>query len=160
MKINNKIILPICGFLFGFLCLIIALKKYEIVVNYSESLPYKFVIIDKSKKPTKKGQIAVFYVLNNKELAVEKIKFIKIYGGSEGSEILLKNNKIFVDDFLIGEVKEKSKKNQKLTAIQSQIISKQKYFFYSLHQDSFDSRYQEIGLIDEKNIVGTVIFAY
>ena len=77
MKINNKIILPICGFLLGFLCLIIALKKYEIVVNYSESLPYKFVIIDKSKKPTKKGQIAVFYVLNNKELAVEKIKFIK-----------------------------------------------------------------------------------
>ena len=57
-------------------------------------------------------------------------------------------------------MKEKSKKNQKLTAIQSQIISKQKYFFYSLHQDSFDSRYQEIGLIDEKNIVGTAIFAY
>ena len=46
MKINNKIILPICGFLLGFLCLIIALKKYEIVVNYSKSLPYKFVIID------------------------------------------------------------------------------------------------------------------
>lgn len=157
---KNKIIFGFCFLIFISSLAILILNKFEIVINYSESLPYKFVVIDKEKKPKNKGDITVFYVFDSKQLGVKKIKFIKIFGGSTGSYILVKDNKIFIDNSFIGTIKEYSKNNQKLNPISSQIISTQKYFFYSPHPDSFDSRYQEIGLIDEKNIVGTAIFAY
>jgi len=155
-----KIIFGFCFLIFFSSLVFLILRKFEIVINYSESLSYKFVVIDKAKKPINKGQIAVFYVFDNKQLGVKKIKFIKILGGSAGSSILVNDNKIFIDNNFIGIIKEYSKNNQKLNSISSQIIPAQKYFFYSPHPDSFDSRYQEIGLIDEKNIVGTAIFAY
>ncbi len=57
-------------------------------------------------------------------------------------------------------IKNKSRNNQALSAIDKKIIGEHQYFAYAPHKDSFDSRYNEIGLIDEKNIVGTAIFAF
>jgi type IV secretory pathway protease TraF len=182
--------------------------NFEIVPNYSESLPYKRVLVKKGRMPAKKDQAFVFYVRNNSQLGVEKIKFIKLVGGLPGDKIEVKggdvyfdnkksvikendvltqedifhaaqftklvdpeefkkrkitvvDKEVFVDGHLIGVAKAYSKKQQKLHAITSDIvIPEHKVFAYTPHKDSFDSRYQEIGLIDEKDIVGTVIFTF
>lgn len=47
-----------------------------------------------------------------------------------------------------------------LHSIEPGIIPEHKFFAYTPHKNSFDSRYKEIGLIDEKNIIGVAIFAY
>lgn len=51
-------------------------------------------------------------------------------------------------------------KEFRLHAIESGKIPAHKFFAYTPHKDSFDSRYQEIGLIDEKDIIGTAILTF
>ncbi len=195
--------------------------NFEIVPNYSESLPYKLVLVKKGLIPSKRDQVFVFYVRDNRQLGVEKIKFIKLVGGLPGDKIEARGGEIFMgkemlphfqddvlthDDFfytinlaklsdpegfkkkditildkeihiagrLIGVAKPYAKKVEELIkmksdfdakefrlhAIESGKIPAHKFFAYTPHKDSFDSRYQEIGLIDEKDIIGTAILTF
>ncbi len=196
--------------------------NFEIVPNYSESLPYKWVLVKKGLIPSKRDQVFVFYVKNNPQLDVEKIKFIKLVGGLPGDDIEVKGGEVYYDgievkdeknelDFyygfnlakfthpqelekrkvtikdkevkvsgnLIGVAKPfikkfedflkgnsslkdelKDQKNLRLHAIFPGVIPPHKFFAYTPHKDSFDSRYQEIGLIDEKDIIGTAILTF
>lgn len=159
---NKKLIIKTSVVFLALLGIWIIPANFEIVPNYSESLPYRIVLVKKGRMPTKKDQAFVFYVKNNPQLGVEKIKFIKLVGGLSGDKIEVKGgDEVFVDGRLIGVAKAYSKKQQKLHAITSDtVIPEHKVFAYTPHKDSFDSRYQEIGLIDEKDIVGTVIFTF
>ena len=160
MKKKNKIIFGILIiFLLGISARIIP-AKYEIVRNYSESLPYRFVVVKKGAMPSKKDQIFVFYVRNNPLLKVSKIKFIKLVGGLPGDVIGVHNKEIFINKNSIGLIKSHSKKGEVLNAVVSGKIPQGKFFAYTPHKDSFDSRYKEIGLINEKDIIGVAIFAF
>jgi hypothetical protein len=196
--------------------------NFEIVPNYSESLPYKWVLVKKGLMPSKRDQAFVFYVRDNALLGVEKIKFIKLVGGLPGDDIEVKGGEVYYDgieakdeknelDFyygfslakfthpqelekrkitikdkevkvsgnLIGVAKPfikkfedflkgnsslkdelKDRKNLRLHAISPGVIPPHQFFAYTPHKDSFDSRYQEIGLIDEKDIIGTAILTF
>jgi conjugal transfer pilin signal peptidase TrbI len=134
--------------------------KYEIVRNYSESLPYHFVVVKKGEVPNKKDQIFVFYVRDNPLLKVSKIKFIKLAGGLPGDTIDVRKKEIFINRNSIGLIKPYSKKGDSLNAVASGKIPQGKFFAYTPHKDSFDSRYKEIGLINEKDIIGVAIFAF
>ena len=160
MKKRNKIIVGILiVFLLG-ICAWIMPTKYEIVRNYSESLPYHFVIVKKGVLPSKKDQIFVFYVRDNPLLKVAKIKFIKLAGGLPGDVIDVHKKEIFINKNSIGLIKPYSKKGEPLNAVASGKIPQGKFFAYTPHKDSFDSRYKEIGLINEKDIIGVAIFAF
>jgi signal peptidase I len=226
MKKRDKTIIVIVLIIFFAICVFLIPKKYEITINYSESLPYNFVIVKKGLTPSKRDQVFVFYVRNNEMLGVDKIKFIKLVGGLPGDKIEVKggdfisngkilkgeelgddemyhairfleivdpnqlekkkrrltNKEAFVGGKKIGVVKPFSKKifaelefykNDKikdsrifpvskfsLHSIKAENIPSGKFFSYTPHKDSFDSRYQEIGLIDEKDIIGTAIVAF
>jgi type IV secretory pathway protease TraF len=213
-------------FLFAGLIIICAgillASNYQIMINHTESLPYKFVILEKRKIPTKRDQVFAFKVHNNIQYHNEKpLNFIKLVGGLPGDEIEVKGGEIFFDkkilphfqddtlthdDFfytinlarlsnheefqtkeitiidkevyvsghLIGVAKPYSKKVEesikvkpdfdakkfRLHAIESGKIPSRKFFAYTPHKDSYDSRYQEIGLIDEKDIIGTAILTF
>ncbi len=160
MKKRNKIIVGILViFLLG-ICAWVAPAKYEIVRNYSESLPYHFVVVKKGVKPSKKDQIFVFYVRDNPLLKVSKIKFIKLVGGLPGDVIDVHKKEIFINKNSIGLIKPYSKKGEPLHAVASSKIPQGKFFAYTPHKDSFDSRYKEIGLINEKDIIGVAFFAF
>jgi type IV secretory pathway protease TraF len=202
-------------------------SNYEVMRNHTESLSYKYVVIEKGKIPTRRGQVFAFKVYNNSQYNNEKpLNFIKLVGGLAGDEIevrggdiyfgeniLRKDTKIdelthedffhnfnlfrlidpekfkekikekkitivdtgvFVAGSLIGVVKPYSKKVEELInaktdfdaykfrlhAIESGKIPPHKFFAYTPHKDSFDSRYKEIGLIDEKDIIGTAVLTF
>lgn len=54
---------------------------------------------------------------------------------------------------IIGKCKERDTKGNKLTCIKPQIIPKDHYFVFGDTEDSFDSRYEEFGLIKEQDIL-------
>ena len=157
---NRKLVLGILIVFFAMVVIWTIPANFEIVPNYSESLPYKWVLVKKGLLPSKRDQVFVFYVRDNKLLGVEKIKFIKLVGGLPGDEVTVKGEEVFVAENLIGIAKPYSKKQQQLRATSSGIIPAHQLFAYTPHIDSFDSRYQEIGLIDEKDIVGTAILTF
>lgn len=136
--------------------------NYRIMENHTESLPYKYVVLAKGIIPTKHGQVFAFKVYNNAHYHNEKpLNFIKIVGGISGDKITIKaEREVYVADRAIGFAKIHSKKGVPLNIIEESIIPEHKFFAYTPHKDSFDSRYQEIGLIDEKDIIGTAILTF
>lgn len=135
-------------------------RNYQFVLNHSESLPYHAVIIKKGEIPTKIDQAFVFYVRDNPIYHNQEVKFIKLLGGKEGDEVKINNRDFFVNDKFIGVAKTKSLKGVALTMSKAGVVPAHKFFAYTNHTDSFDSRYNEIGLIDEKNIIGTAVFTF
>ncbi|MSP34021.1 MAG: hypothetical protein EXR06_03860, partial [Rickettsiales bacterium] len=53
-------------------------RSYEFVINHSESLPLKVVLIKKGVLPKEIGQIFVFRVKNNPAYKNQEIRFIKL----------------------------------------------------------------------------------
>ena len=202
-------------------------QNFLIVKNHSESLPIKWVVLQKGKLPTERNQTFVFKLKDNPQYKMKEVNFIKLVGGLPGDEIEVKGGDVYFDkkalphckskmltqddifhaanltkiinpdEFekrkinivdkeiyvagnLIGIAKPYSKKlydalavvvNSKervtidtkefeLHAIRAQKIPQHKFFAYTPHKDSYDSRYQEIGLIDEKDIIGVALFAF
>jgi conjugal transfer pilin signal peptidase TrbI len=134
--------------------------NYELVVNRSESLPIHFVLVEKGKLPKKSDQIFVFKVRNNPHYKMKEMNFIKRAVGFEGDEIKIKDREVYVAGKLIGVAKTHSLKGLPLKMISTGIIPPHKFFAHTPHVDSFDSRYQDLGLVDEKDIIGTALVAF
>jgi conjugal transfer pilin signal peptidase TrbI len=135
-------------------------RNYEFVINHSGSLPYNVVVIKKGTLPTAADQIFVSFVRDNPVYKSKEVKFIKLLGGKEGDEIKVIGRDISINDKVIGTAKLTSLKGDALTMTAAGKIPAHKFFAYTPHIDSYDSRYKEIGLIDEKDIIGTAIFAW
>ena len=75
-------------------------------------------------------------------------------------KIEITDKSILVSGKMIGVIKPYSKKGKPLSAVKDGIIPSGKFFAYTTHKDSYDSRYQEIGLIDETQIIGTAVLAF
>ena len=83
---------------------------------------------------------------------------IKKIVGVEGDLIWYdQNNQMFINDLKIGALKKVASDGRKLHATPSQIIPKSQVFLYSENINSFDSRYQELGLVSFTALQGLVI---
>lgn len=135
--------------------------NFYIMINHSESLPIKAVIIKRGLLPTKVDQIFAFKVRNNPHYQLEEINFIKKLGGKKGDRVEIRNtNTVYINEKYIGKAKERSLKGIELFMIEPGVIPVRKYFGYTPHKDSYDSKYKSIGLIDEKDIIGTAIIVF
>jgi conjugal transfer pilin signal peptidase TrbI len=120
---------------------------YAIRINSSFSLPH-YAFWGIKEKPTQlhKGQIVAF------SHSISSIVLIKEVAGLPGDMIRVKNQHIYINDKDIGEIKKDSPSGSKLTPIREGIIEKGKIFVRGWHEQSFDSRYEEIGLIEVSSI--------
>lgn len=152
--IKKPVILTLLIFLFSFLIFGWLSKKFYIAINSSESLSGKLYFVIKKAIPETKEDKVVFLIKNN-HTDNKNRNFIKKVIGLEGDNIFISNNnKIFINDNLLGKIKSFSKKGKKLYPIKSQTIPKGHFFVGSSHIDSYDSRYQSIGLIPADKIIG------
>ena len=114
-----------------------------IVFVTSESIPYLLCLQIYNLNP-KKGDLCAFEFQGR--------KFIKYISGISGEKIKNINGMIYVDSKKIGKVQ----KNKNLISVKNGIIPSGYVFMSGTHLDSFDSRYQEFGLIQASNIHGKV----
>ena len=132
----------------------------RLIINLSSSLPYKLFFATFGKLPNSRDQIFLFTAKNNILYQADQV-FIKRVGGLPGDVITIKDHDFYINNQRIGKAKEYALEGQKLTmASIACVIPKGKYFAYTSHKDSYDSKYQEIGLIDEKNIIGTAVVLF
>ncbi|MDA0902096.1 MAG: type-F conjugative transfer system protein TraW [Proteobacteria bacterium] len=133
----------------------------KIVVNLTESLPQKYFLIIKGKLP-EKGGYAYFKNDKTKKFYTENIAFTKQVIGISGDLVKEVNNNFWIfgekESITFGGLaKEYSLKGEKLTKNSVGIIPPNHYYVYAPHKDSLDSRYKEIGLIHESDIIGKAI---
>lgn len=146
----KKLMFGFLGFLLGFFFVYVLSQNVRIIISETDSHPaHYFINFPKSKAKLKD------HVLLESNWYGKKI--IKKIVGQEGDRVWYDSNQcVWINDNKIGPLKEISKCNRKLTPIPSQYIPKGYVFVYSNHESSFDSRYQELGLIPISSLRGKV----
>lgn len=125
--------------------------KFGYAHNITESLPYKHFFIVRNSTASKGD-----YILFNapETCKYSEMKLVKEIVGVEGDQVLVEKDQVFINWVEVGIAKTHSKHGDVLTITQEQTIPKGKYYVATEYADSYDSRYAEFGLIDEKNIIG------
>lgn len=87
--------------------------------------------------------------------------FVKKVRGVAGQVVTVDENRIVhIDGQPVAKAKSESGRGFPLEPIQQGAIPDGKVFVWTPHEDSYDSRYADIGLVDYSRLVGTVRFAF
>jgi conjugal transfer pilin signal peptidase TrbI len=119
--------------------------------NTSESLENRIFFLQKNKIPNR-GDFVVFKK-NTENILSDDTQFIKQVAGVAGDFITHQAGKVFINDHEIGEIKHRTKTGKLLWPGYVGKIPEGFYFVYTTHPRSFDSRYSQMGLIHESEII-------
>lgn len=127
----------------------ILLTQVKLIYITSESVPYSCCLQLYNIEP-EIGDLCVldFHSPNSNKITT----IVKYLAGKAGDKISVNDKRIFINDKFIGEAKAKN-----LTPIDEMTIPKGFVFVVGTHEDSFDSRYKEFGLIEERDLHGKAI---
>jgi len=138
------------------LALIVCLGRFiNIGINISGSLPVKLVLIIKNAD-FGKGDIIAFHPPDSSLHQTDEL-LIKTVMGVPGDIVWQDDGLYFVNEVVIGMAQEQSRQGVKLNPGPQGKISEQHYFVGSNNPYSFDSRYAEIGWVQDAQIIGRVI---
>jgi len=130
-------------------------QRFQVMVNVSHSLPFQVGIL--IKPPSfGKGQWVAFHPPASALHGRSDI-LVKIISGIPGDNVTHCDDTVIVNDELIGSVQTRTKNNIPLHPGFSGEITDNYYFVSSPHPDSFDSRYREVGLIHQSQLLGRVV---
>lgn len=127
-----------------------ARARWVFGLNITESLPNWAFVVDSYGWPVR-GELAMFEVPAN---PYYDRPFVKRVVGVAGDTIENRGGRIYVAGLFIGEAKPFARDGRTLQAIESQVIPRGRIFMVGDHRDSYDSRYDEIGLIPVEHIIG------
>ena len=125
---------------------------FEIEKNMSESLSGHYYLLEKNRLPEKNDYFVFLLPQNNRFLAGKKL--LKIAKATAGDSINTSKHQLKINGEFSGLIKKHLLDGTPMYSIKSQTIPSGYYFAWSPHKDSYDSRYQSVGLIPEKRILG------
>jgi conjugal transfer pilin signal peptidase TrbI len=121
-------------------------------INLTGSLPQKFWLIVFNKQP-KRGDYILFKASLKSEVPTGTL-VIKQVLGVPHDPVSRKNQDFFINGQYIVTAKKHSLKGEPLKLGPTGILKAGQYYVVSFHPDSFDSRYEKMGWIDAKDIIG------
>lgn len=145
---SSKTILIILGVL---LSVGVLFRTTELSFNKSESLPPKVFLILKGTS-FKKGDLIAIQGHNTKYYPAAT--FVKRVMGFPGDQLTHQGKSFFINSIYGGELLEKTSFGGPLTSLKNIIIPDGYFFLKADHTRSFDSRYEEFGLVKEEHIKG------
>lgn len=131
----------------------IAPSKSTLLINNSASLPHKVYLLVKGNNWQSGDLVAIKDFVTKYS---QNQHFTKKIVGVAGDVITVMGDYVLVNGTKCAKLKAKTLDHKKLTPIKAQTISPQYFFVVATHKDSFDSRYQEFGLVKGEYIEGKV----
>ncbi len=135
-------------------------EHVHFIKSYTDSLPHHYFVQLPKIKP-QKGDLTIVYN------GFYKGRIIKRIIGTAGDQISADaQGNIFINQEKVGKARERTefcaaqtdgKDTITLTAIKSQVIPEGRVFLHSPHPKSFDSRYNEVGLVPVSDLEGLII---
>ncbi len=122
----------------------IEVEKIGLRFNKSSSLPYTLFLSKKNHASPKKGDIVSI------EHPLIEGRLAKIVAGIPGDYISADQGDIAINEQLLGRIKDKSSSGKYYHPITETLIPENHYFLLATHPESFDSRYQEFGLVKQE----------
>ena len=125
-------------------------ENVGILINRTESLPQK-VFLHLKTWPARKGD---YTVIRHSSYPFPIIKQIK---GEGGDRLHYEEGELWLNGQNIGCPYTTNSLGEKLTPIAAQIIPKGFVFLAATHPKSFDSRYEEMGLMHTRSLQGRAV---
>lgn len=144
------LILPIA------ICCVLS-QYYTIAINQTESLSGTIFLVRKGILPNRQDQFVVFQA---PETSRHQTNLIKLVGGMAQDHVTRQGLDYYINNRFIGSAKLHDKTGHPVKLSDTGIIPEGKYFVYTKHEDSYDSKYQEIGWIDQHSIIGVAYEIY
>jgi conjugal transfer pilin signal peptidase TrbI len=126
-------------------------EQIHFIKSLTDSLPEHYFV----QLPKRTPKIGDLTVVNNQFYGGRLIK--KIIGQAGDQVSTDTNGDLWVGKQLVGKVYPQTGDGRNLTPTQDQVIPEGQVFLYSPHPKSFDSRYQEVGLVQVNELEGTAI---
>ena len=126
----------------------------RIVIAASQSLPHRVYVVIKGSTPQKGDIITIQDHRVSGKVVPHLTKRLR---GIEGDRISIQDGVVSVNQDTIGSLKIKTRFGTSVHPIRAKVIPKGYVFVQSDHPHSFDSRYQEFGLVKVDQIVGRSI---
>lgn len=139
-----------------FLAISVLSNKYHLAINRTHSLPQKLFVIERGVQDVQLGDYVAFYP---KKSAVGgyRLEFVKQVACTEGQKLEVIDRVVFCDGKEIARAKSHSLKGAPLKAITGRTLGEDEYFVLGTNPDSYDSRYEDFGLINRCRIVGRAV---
>ena len=148
--LSLKSIIKGVGYFFGSIFLVfIVSQNLRFLISETDSLAWHYFIQVQLLPPKLNNYTAVWSDWY-RGLIIKKII------GVAGDQIWFDDDQIFVNDLKIGNCKNIATDGRILHPIKAQIIPNGYVFLASFHPQSFDSRYQELGLVAIDKLTGRV----
>ena len=137
----------------GVLVYKLASTHIQLVLTATPSLPYRLFVLSKRDEPSlvvpQNGSYILFY--ND----FTKTKVLKQVRGVPGSRIHFDSfGQLWVDDSCVGKPQDFSSDGRRVHPLKAGIIPEGYVFAYASHDRSFDSCYEEFGLVSIESILG------
>lgn len=156
LKNKKTIFVLIIVFLF-ILAFIVSKFFYQIMLIQGDSMKptyhnLSFVIIDKKDKDFGKGDVIAFKKKGIKGVVVKRVI------ASPGDKVVIKDKKVYVNDLVSEDIRLGESINYAGIAQYEILLKEDEYFVMGdNYEESIDSRYEEIGLVDYKDIIGKIL---
>jgi len=152
LSLTRRVLVRGLGMFFASLVIVsTVLDQVTVVYSPSDSLPYRTFLELKGIKP-QVGQYAYF---KSPWYGGRVIKKIVGRGGDKMTYDAQGN--LWVGNQKVGKSRTQARDGRQLTPIKGGIIPQGMVFVKGEHERSFDSRYEELGLIPEKALGGRVL---
>lgn len=145
------------GLIYGALCasmLGLVSLKYSLAVNIDDSSPYTLFLVKKGVKPTAVDEYIVFQPPLTSRFTN---RFVKMVGGMPGDEVKVVGDSFFVNGVFLGVAKDRDSQGRTVQKASGGVIPSGKYFIYSKKENSYDSKYAEIGLVSDNQLIGVAV---
>jgi len=127
--------------------------RFSFGINETDSLPNWAFIVDKANHSPRRGELITFLAPDNPYYP-RGARFTKIVWGVPGDRVDRIGRDYFVAGRAAGFAKRYSQTGRATRLGPTGIIPPGRYYVGTPHKDSLDSRYGEIGWIEQSRIIG------
>lgn len=133
--------------------------QIPLLFNVTPSLPYTVAWLERGVLP-KRGEFVLYNFSGPARRdypGLDRQPLFKIVAGVAGDRISVQGRDVFVNGRGVGRAKERLFDGRRVSPIAEQTIPEGYIYARGSHLDSFDSRYQEAGLVPTSAIIGKVV---
>jgi len=131
--------------------------RYRIGLNGNASLPgWIYLVRVGDKFDLQKGEIIALHPPHNPYFP-DRYVFLKMVMGVPGDVVTESERRFSINGDYVGYAKTHTSGGEPLETGPVGTLPEGEYFVWTPHEDSYDSRYQDIGWIGEERIIGRAV---
>ena len=137
-----------------------ATPRVPVLFNETPSLPYKVALLHPGQHALRRGDFVVFAFAGDGARDYPGLAgqpFFKIVRGLPGDAVTVAGRHVAINGEEVGVAKLQAYDHSPLDPITPTVIPPGHYYVQGTSPDSFDSRYQESGLVRAEQVIGVVI---